>query len=121
MGSVALVDVVPGIAHAVNFGSVVKLTEESFLKFLGGRAGDDTRGVHVGIACAGETEVDDADDFVVVVEEDITEVEVAVDEVASLGLFNESVVGVDVLVVVLVVELFQKVGEGIFDLGGSLL
>ena len=77
---VALVDIVPSVAHAVNLGSVVKLTEESFFELFGGGAGDDTCGVHVGITGASKAEVDNADDFVVFIEENVAEVEVAVNE-----------------------------------------
>lgn len=68
MVGVALVDVVPSIAHTGDLGSVVELTEENFLELFGGGARDDASGVHVGVASASETEIDDADDFVVVIE-----------------------------------------------------
>ena len=103
---VALVDIVPSVAHAVNFGGIVELAEEGFFEFSWGGAGDDASGVHVRIAGASETEVDNADDFVVFIEENVAEVEVAVDEFFQFSFFDVGVVGVDVLVVMLVVEFF---------------
>ena len=103
---VAAIDMLPDVFHVVDFGGVVEMLEEFLLEVVGGGAGEDAGNVHVGIAGAGEAEVDDADHLVVLVEEDVAEVEVAVDELIGLGLFDVGVVGVDVVVVVFVVELF---------------
>ena len=54
------------------------------------------------------------------IEEDVAEVEVAVDEILLLGLLDVGVVGVDVVVVMLIVELLKKVRKRVFDLGGSV-
>lgn len=79
MGDVALVDAAPDVAHFGDFGVIVELGEDGVFEVWMGGAGEDAGSVHVGVTDAGEAEVDDADDFVLVVEEDVAEVEVAVD------------------------------------------
>lgn len=64
---VAVVDVMPDVFHVVDFGGVVEVFEELLLEIVGGGAGDDTGGVHVGVAGAGEAEIDDANHLVVFV------------------------------------------------------
>ncbi len=103
MLGVAGVDMLPGFFHAGDLGGVVKLLDESVGEFFRSGAREHAGDVHIGIASAGETKVDDADDFVVFIEEDITEIEIAVDEILFFGLFDVDVVLVDVLVVMLVV------------------
>ena len=106
MLGVALVDVLPDTFHVVDFGSVggFELVEEYLLEFGGGGAGDDAGDIHIGVAGAGEAEINDANHFVVFVEENVAEVKVAVDEFLLLGFFDVIMVGVDMVVVVLVVE-----------------
>lgn len=74
MVGVAVVDVLPDFLHFANAGywemAVVELaigTEEFGLEGVWGGAGDDAGEVHAGVGDAGEAEVDDADDFVLVV------------------------------------------------------
>ena len=64
---VAVVDMMPDVFHVVDFGGVVEIFEEFLLKIVGGGAGDDAGGIHVGVAGAGETEIDDANHLVVFV------------------------------------------------------
>ena len=64
---VAVVDMVPDVFHVVDFGGVVEVFEELLLEIVRGGAGDDTGGVHVGVAGAGEAEIDDANHLVVFV------------------------------------------------------
>lgn len=67
MFGVAVVDILPSFFHAVDFGLVGKFSKKSFFKFFRRRARNDAGNVHVGIAGAGKTKVDYADDFVVFV------------------------------------------------------
>ena len=78
---VALVNVLPDVFHVVDFGGVggFELVEEDLLEFGGGGAGDDAGNIHIGIAGAGKAKINYADDLVVAVEEDVAEIEVAVD------------------------------------------
>lgn len=85
------------------------------LKFGGDGARNHAGNVHIGIASAGKTKIDYANDFVVFIEEDIAEIEVAVDEFLLLGLFNKGVVFVDMLDVVTIIELVKEIGKGVFD------
>ena len=105
---VALVDVLPDIFHVVDFGGVggFELVEEYLLEFGGGGAGDDAGDIHIWVAGAGEAEIDDTNHFVVLVEENVAEVKVAVDEFLFLGFFDVIMVGVDMVVVMLVIEFF---------------
>ena len=64
---IAVVDILPGGFHAIDFGGVIKFGEEGLLEFFRGGARDNTGNVHVGVASAGEAKIDNADDFVVVV------------------------------------------------------
>ena len=64
---IAVVDMLPGLFHAGDFCGVVEMAEERLFELFGGRTGNDAGDVHIGVAGAGKTEVDDADDFVVVV------------------------------------------------------
>ena len=64
---VAVVDMVPDVFHVVDFGGVVEVFEELLLKVIRGGTGDDTSSVHVGVAGAGEAEIDDANHLVVFV------------------------------------------------------
>ena len=106
VGDVAGVDATPDVAHAEDFGVVFKFGLDGLFENWVGGAGDDARGVHVGVADAGEAEVDDADDFVLVVEKNVAEVEVAVDEGGSgFVFFDVGVIAVEVGGVVAVVEL----------------
>ena len=119
---IAVVDVLPGGLHAGDFGAriFVELAEEGVLKFGGGGTRKHAGYVHVGVAGAGETEIDYADDFVVFVEQDVAEIEVAVDELVGFGVFDVAVIGVDVFFVMFVVEFFKEFAERIFDfLGGG--
>ena len=67
MVGVASVDVLPGGLHAVNFFFVGKFGEDNFFEFFGDGAGKNARNVHVGIAGAGEAEIDNANNLVVLV------------------------------------------------------
>lgn len=103
MLGVAGVDMLPGFSHAGDLGGIVELLDESVGEFFGGGAGEHAGDVHIGVASASETKVDDADDFIVFIEEDIAEIEVAVDEILFFGLFDVDVILVNVLVVMLVI------------------
>lgn len=67
MFGVAVVDMVPDVFHVVDFGGVVEIFEEFLLKIVGGGARDDAGGVHVGVAGASKTEIDDTNHLVVFV------------------------------------------------------
>lgn len=103
MFSVAVVDMAPGLFHAFYFCSVVKVFEKGFFKFFGSRARNHTSDVHVRVAGAGETEINDADDFVIFIQEDITEVEIAVNKFFHFGFFNVVMVGVNMFIVMFIV------------------
>lgn len=117
MVGVAVVDIVPSLLHARDFGSVGELSEKSIFKLGGSGARDHASDVHLRVAGAGEAKINYADDFVVFVEQDIAEVEIAMDKLVLLGGLDIAMVGIDMLVVVLIVELVEKIGERILDLG----
>ena len=121
MGDVAGVDAAPDVAHFEDLFLVVELLEDGLLENWMGGAGEDAGGVHVGVAGAGEAEVDDADDFVLVAHEDVAEIEVAVDEGGFLfGCFDIFVIFCEVGGVVAIVEFFEEFAEGVLGLfGGS--
>lgn len=64
---VAGIDILPGDFHAVDFVGVIKVAEEGLLEFFWGGAGNNAGDVHIGVAGAGEAEIDYADDVVVFV------------------------------------------------------
>lgn len=119
---VAVVDIVPNLLHAADLRSVFvgELAEEGVFELLRGGARNHAGDVHLRVAGAGETEVDHANYFVVPIEEDVAEVEVAVNELVPLGALDVVVVCVDVGGVVLVVELVEEIGEGVLDFLGGL-
>lgn len=92
MFGIAVVDVLPSDFHAVDFFFIFELAEEGGLEFVGSRAGNDAGDIHVWVAGAGETEIDKANDFVVFIEEDIAEVEIAMNEILLVGGTDKSVV-----------------------------
>lgn len=106
MVGIAGVDVVPDVLHVINFGLVVEFAQESFFEFFWNRAGNNAGNVHVWVANAGKTEVDDADDFVVFVEQDVAEIEVAMYKVVLLGVFDIFVIGWEMVFVVLIIKFF---------------
>ena len=108
MFGVALVNVLPDVFHVVDFGGVggFKLVEEDLLKFGGGGAGDDAGNIHIGVAGAGEAEINDANHFVVLIEENVAEIKVSVNKLLLFGFFDVIMVGVDMVAVMLVVEFF---------------
>ncbi len=77
MFDVTSVYAAPDVAHFGNFGGVVEFFEEDFFEDGMSGARDDATGVHMGVAGAGEGEVEDADDLIVFVKDDVTEVKVA--------------------------------------------
>lgn len=117
MLSVASVDVAPGGFHAIDFGFVFfrKTAAQGVFELVGRGTGKHASNVHVGIASAGETEIDDADHLVVLVEQNVAEIEVAVDKLVRFGVFDESVVVVDVSFVVLIIEFVEEFAERVFD------
>ena len=64
---VAVVDMLPDVFHVGDFFCVVKMFEKFLLKIVGSGAREDAGNVHIGIAGAGETEINDADHFVIFV------------------------------------------------------
>ena len=108
---VAGVDMLPVGLHAGDLAGGVggELREEGVFELGRDGAGEDAGDVHIGVAGAGEAKIDDADDVVVGIEEDVAEVEVAVDELALLGGLDVGMVGIDVRIVVLVIELVEEV------------
>ena len=103
---VAVVNMMPDVFHVVDFGGVggFELVEEYLLEFGGGGAGDDAGNIHIGVAGAGEAEINDANHFVILVEKNVAEVKVAVDEFLLFSFFDVIMVGVDMVVVVFIVE-----------------
>ncbi len=67
VGYVAGVYAAPDVAHLANLGVVVELGHNNSLELGVGGAGEDAGGVHVGVAGAGEAEVEDRYYFVFVV------------------------------------------------------
>ena len=121
MVGIAGVDMLPGGLHAGNLAGGVggELGEEGVFELGRDGAGEDASNVHIGVAGAGEAKINDADDAVVRVEEDVAEVEVAMDELALLGGLDVGVVGVDVRIVVLVIEFVKEVAQGYFTSLGA--
>lgn len=70
MLGITRVDVAPSGFHAIDFGLVFfrKTAAQSVFELFGRGAGKHAGDIHVGIAGAGEAEVDDTDHFVVLVE-----------------------------------------------------
>jgi len=73
----------------------------------------------VGVTDTGEAEIDNADDFVLVVKENVAEVEVTMDQGGLLvfGLFDVLMVGGEMGGIVAVVEFFEEFAEGVFGFG----
>lgn len=67
MFGIAGINVLPGFFHAGDFGGVFKIFEEGFFENFGDWTGKNAGSVHIGVAGAGEAEVDHADDFIVLV------------------------------------------------------
>lgn len=109
MFGVAVVDVFPSFFHAFDFGGIMEAAEESLLKSFRRGAGKHAGDIHVGVAGTSKAKVDHPDHFVVFVEEDVAEIEVAVHQMVHFGVFDEGVIGVDVLFVVFIVELVEEV------------
>lgn len=120
MVGVAGVDMLPSGAHARDFADVCKFGKKSFFKIFRNWAGKHAGGVHLGISGAGETKVDDADNFVILIEQNIAEVKIAMNKFFLLSFFDVSVVGVDMVVVMFVIELVKKIRKGIFDFFGGV-
>lgn len=64
---VSVINMLPDVFHVGDFLLVVEVAEEFLLKFVGGGARDDAGDVHIGVAGASETEVNNANHFVVFV------------------------------------------------------
>lgn len=62
---VAGVDMLPGGFHAWDFGSIGEFGEKRIFELFWHGARKHTSGVHLGIAEASKTKINDADDFVV--------------------------------------------------------
>ena len=67
MLGVAGVDVLPSLLHAGDFGGVVELVDKGIGKIFGCGAREHASDVHVRVAGAGKAEVNDADDFIVLI------------------------------------------------------
>ena len=74
MFGVAVVDVLPSGFHAIDFFGVFELAEEGFFELGWSGARNDAGDIHVWVADAGEAEINEANDFVVFVEQDIAEI-----------------------------------------------
>lgn len=81
MLGVAGVDILPSLFHARDFFSVFEFGKEGFFEIRRNGAREDARDVHVRIAGTGETEIDDTDNFVVLIKEDVAEIEIAVNKI----------------------------------------
>ena len=92
MLGIAVVDVLPSDFHAVDFFFIFELAEEGGFELVGSRAGNDAGDVHVWVASAGKTEIDKANDFVVLIEKNIAEVEIAMNEILLVGGTDKSVI-----------------------------
>jgi len=68
MSDVSGVNAAPDVAHFKDLLIVIKLREDGFFKDWVSGAGKDARSIHVRVSDAGKTEVDNADDFVFVIE-----------------------------------------------------
>ena len=103
MLGVAVINVLPSGAHAFNFGGVGEAAEQSGFEFFGSGARQHPSDIHIGITSAGETKINDADHFVVLVEQDITKVKIAVDEAIFFGVFDKFMIAVDMGGVVFII------------------
>ena len=75
MVGVASVNMLPSGLHAVDFVLVGgKLGEECTFKIARNRAGDHAGNIHIRVASAGETKVNDANHLIVFVEQNVAEI-----------------------------------------------
>ena len=65
MIGVAVVDMLPDVFHAGDFGSIIEMFEELLLKIVGSGARNHAGDVHVGVAGTSEAKIDDANHVVV--------------------------------------------------------
>lgn len=103
MIGVAGVDVVPGSYHAFNFGLILKLRKKVVFELCGCGSGNYSGYVHVWVADAGKTKIDDANNFVVIVKENVAKIKVAVNEFLLLGGFDIVMVGIYMFVIMFVI------------------
>lgn len=121
MFGVAIVNVLPGGFHAFDFsGVIVEKLEESLLEFSRSGARNHASDVHVRVAGTGKTKVNDTYDMVVLIEENVAEVEVAMDELIGFGGFDKGVVGIDVFSVVFVIKFVEKIRKRVFNFARSV-
>ena len=124
MVGVATVDMLPGGFHAGDFVGVflviAELGEEGVFKFGWGGAGNDAGNIHIGIAGAGKAKINHADNFVVFIEKDVTEIQIAMNELLFFGGFDVGVIFINVAVVVFIIKFVKEFAEREFHLFGSL-
>jgi len=103
---IASINITPGIFHAIDFVLIGKLAEESLFEFGRNRAGNNARNIHIRIAGAGETKIDNADDFIIFIEKNIAKIKIAVNEILLFSRFDILMILVDMVIVMLVIEFF---------------
>ena len=106
MVGVTSIDALPDIFHFVNLLFIFKFVEEHGLEFAGDGTRKDARNVHIRIASASKTKINKTDDAILIVEQDITKIEIAMNELGLLGRENVMKVVGEMFFIMTIIKLF---------------